>query len=135
MKKDPIREALRKLPRRSARRDFTAVVLERIDRPRTRAIAPWLWLAAASSAVGIGLWLSGGSGGEGREIAKIEAERRLLEQELDDLRSLVVLEPLVFHLGRDERTDLVLDLSRISGERRRLDSKPASYSSPAPESP
>jgi len=129
---DTLREALRSLPRARAADGFTERVLTHAEaarqahRPR---LAATRWAVAA--AVG-GFALAGALAvptfraerTQNRErqarIQAIEAERRQLAAELEEIRRLAETAQgasPVLYLGGDEDVDLVLDLGRLAGSR------------------
>lgn len=117
---DPIRRALRELPRIEASEGFTASVLDRAasSAPRRR---PWQpspgRLAAAAAAlalvVGGGVWeWRQDRAAAARELraAELLQEQRVLERELESLRRLRSEEP-VLYLGGDQDYEFVVGLS------------------------
>lgn len=145
--RDPLREALRSLPRARPADDFTDRVVAGIagDHAGRRPPLTLRWAAAAALAIaGVVAALTlpplAGSGdpAAARErrarVEALEAERLRLAAELDEIRRLAadLREPApVLYLGGDERVDLVLDLDRlIPDEARGTGATPASYRRP-----
>jgi hypothetical protein len=122
MNDDPLREALRSLPRQRAGEGFTRRVLERIDStpPARHGGAVLRWAAAAGVA---GLLITGALSLPGPEtnrrqhLRELEAERARLASELDELKRLAgtddSVDPVIY-LGGDDRIDLVLDVGRLA---------------------
>lgn len=139
---DPLREALRSLPRARPADDFTDRVLERAGTARRRppVPVPVRWAAAATLAAvvlaSVLAWpgVAGDPTGERERRARIEAleaERLRLAAELAEIRRLAasLREPTpVLYLGGDEDVDLVIDLDRLARERPAgIGATPATY--------
>lgn len=124
MNREELRQALSELNRESAREDFTARVLERIDAPRTTAAgdAPrWAWVAAAAVVVvmiaGIGgtRWHAAQRAEAARvELARFQAEHDRLAAELAALRHATSRRSPVLLVGGDEQGEIVIDLERLT---------------------
>ena len=136
MTRDPLREALRELPRESAGADFTPRLMARLA-AESRSPAPGLfqwrpaWRAVAAAATLAGLLAAGGvtlsrlgphpdAGSEAARRARLErlerlqAERARLAAELQDLKQMADTTDPVIYLGGDDRVDLVLDVGRLA---------------------
>jgi pimeloyl-ACP methyl ester carboxylesterase len=139
--RDPLREALRDLPRAVPEGDFTdRVLVASGDAPRARRLVPaatrWAAVAAlAAFAVAGSLTLPAlqdEHGAQRRRQARheaFEAERQRLAAELEEIRRLAATAPdpsPVLYLGGDEDVDLVLDLGRLA-ERRPAGATPTDY--------
>lgn len=136
---DTLRQALRALPRARPSGGFTERVLERADvrrrsflpsggalRRPTAAVLGAATVAAALVAGALALAPPGPRTEPPAErerrarVETLEAERRLLASELDEIRRLAssLREPApVLYLGGDEEIDLVVDLDRLVRER------------------
>lgn len=158
MTRDPLREALRSLPRERAGADFTPRLMARLAEEERRTPAPrshWLgprWRTAAAAAalavllaaVGLALFHLAGAPAPGdasaaapasrrARIEQFEAERARLAAELQELKRMADTEDPVIYLGGDDRVDLVLDVGRLArryqdDEGRRVE--PAAYHRP-----
>lgn len=130
---DPVRCALRSLPREAAGEGFTEAVLDRLDRgPAERAgllvrLPAWRLAAAAALAVLVLAPLAwnlapapdatpGDAPGPAREarLDALEAERARLVAELEALRRLAEEPVPVLYLGGDDEVELVLDLGTLA---------------------
>lgn len=101
---DPLRDALRELPRQRASQAFTARLLERAQAPPPR-LTPrrWRWAAtAALAALAATVWQLGAAH-HGRSLERqaqlLLAERRQLQGELARLRGLARAEPALHVAG------------------------------------
>ncbi len=151
MNRDPLREALRSLPRERAGAEFTPRLLERlaaeggaatrplaVPRPAWRAFAAAAALAALLAAGGATLARfaqrpEAGSATAGQparraRLQRIEVERARLSAELQELKRMADTDEPVIYLGGDDRVDLVLDVGRLA---RRRESGPAPRVEPA----
>ncbi len=146
MTRDPLREALRSLPRERAGANFTPRLMARLAEER-RLPALWslrgrlswrsTWQTAAAAVVLAGLLaaggvalsrLAGGSEAGGAipaapasrraRIERFEAERAHLAAELQELKRMADTEDPVIYLGGDDRVDLVLDVGRLARQYR-----------------
>lgn len=132
---DPVRDALRALPRERASADFTARVVECIEAPKV--VSPrrpgWPRLATAAAAALI-LSLTAGMLVHDRLQARRELDQRLalefrheeLRRELAALRRQVA-DPPTLYLGATSQYDIVLDLGPWLEQGT---VRPASYSLP-----
>jgi hypothetical protein len=126
MTRDPLREALRSLPRERAGADFTSrgPGLFR-GRPAWRAVAAAATLAGLLAAAG-GVTLSrfgrppdaAPPAGRRARLERLQAERARLAAELQDLKQMADTTDPVIYLGGDDRVDLVLDVGRLARDQR-----------------
>ena len=125
---------LRKLPRTDASPEFTARVLDGLDRPASaRRVLRMRWGLAAAAALVLGTWLVTGVLREREERRAAEArvqqmreEYLALEAELDRLRALTNGAEPVLELGGTEDVDFVFDLRRFARERGGARAEPVS---------
>jgi hypothetical protein len=131
---DPIRQALRQLPRSPASGDFNRRLQDRLGR-RKRRTPPWQRLAAAALLVTLA---GGGIALTERALRQREQERRraaleLRQQELRrDLAALRerAARPPTLYLGSASDLDLVLDLEPWMQQPLRV--QPAAYNGSRP---
>ena len=112
---DPIREALRQLPRVTASPSFNRRLLERAGAPTTRRVLAWPRLVAATlllatTAAGLYLVLERNQRlDQERQRATLERRHDELRRELAEIRERAVRSPRLY-LGTASDVDLVLDL-------------------------
>ncbi len=155
MNRDPLREALRSLPKERARADFTPRLLARLETDRRRdrdlpAIRRPTWRAVAAATALAGAMAIGGVAisrfaarpdaaahtavapqPEARRarLERLEAERARLSAELQELKRMADTADPVIYLGGDDRVDLVLDVGRLA-RRHQAGVEPAAYRRP-----
>ena len=131
---DPIRQALRLLPRSPASEDFNRRLVDRLGR-RKRRTPPWQGLAAAALLVTLA---GGGVAPTERTLRHREQERRRaalelrqqeLRRDLAALRERAARTPTLY-LGSASDLDLVLDLE--SWMQQPLAVQPAAYDGSRP---
>lgn len=130
---DPIRRALRELPKERASESFTDAVLVRFDDNRRSAAPPLRWAAAFLVVLGLVAAFSWEQRQRGVETARRTRASALLEEqqrltrELMELRTMAAQEPVVY-LGGDESYELILSLSPwVEGELPNGEPQPAVY--------
>ena len=132
---DPIREALRQLPRIKASTNFNARLFARADRPRARPTLAWRRLIAAAVLLGVisgGLFLTHQHSRRldyHRRRAAIERHHEDLRRELAEVRERAARSPRLY-LGTASDVDLVLDLEPWMQQP--VSAQPASYANPRP---
>jgi hypothetical protein len=157
MSEQKLRDALRELPRVSARDGFTEDVLSHIDEvdggasrdderktatpAPSRATRPWLGLAAAAAIVfattfafvhferqrDVAMQHAGGNG-ETQTLTELRAEHEQLRNELSQLMKLGPSSSPVVYLGGTDDLDIVFDLGRAPAASN-PETMPASYPS------
>ncbi len=148
MSREPLRQALRSLPRERAGADFTPRLLARLAAECRAASPPSAlrgprWRTAAAVVALAGLLAAGGvtlsriasrpeaAGDRAAPAApaperaarrarreRIEAERARLATELAELKRMAGAGEPVIYLGGDDRVDLVVDVGRLARRRR-----------------
>ena len=124
MNDERMRSALRDLPAPRASADFTARVMERLDRPASRP-APMVrrlaWAAAAAAmvvgVVGWGAWRLERNRAEQADraaLAELRLEKLQFQRDLASLRQMTSDAPPVLYLGGDDSVDLVWDVRRTA---------------------
>jgi hypothetical protein len=114
--RDPVRDALRALPRERASSDLLARVLDGVERRSARPPVRgrrWTAVAAAVGVLAVGAWQLAGARRErqlDRRARELLAERRQLQEELADLRRLAQGGPALYVSGVHD-FDVVVGLS------------------------
>ena len=120
---DPrIREVLTRLPREQAGADFTARVLERTAKTKTRRQRLRSLAAAAAfcafGAFGTHQWNESQARHAAAErVAQMELEYQMLQRELLELERVAQAQRPVVYLGGHDDVEYVIDLSRLSARR------------------
>jgi hypothetical protein len=138
MSHDPLREALRGLPRERAGEAFTERVLARLDEPvrRRPGLAHPFALAAVVAAALAGGWLWREQALDRQRlerISELKRQQRMLAAELESIRrdAAATAVPVVY-LGGDDSTDVVVDIARLAERRAGTGVVPASLERRAP---
>ncbi len=139
MNHDPLRDALRALPRERAGDGFGERLLARLDEPvpRRPALArPFALAAALCAALAAGwLWREQALDRQRRlRLSELKREQRALAAELAAIRQAADVAP-VLYLGGDDRTDVVVDLARLAERRSGAAVAPARYERGASAAP
>ena len=135
MSHDPLRDALKALPRDRAPLGFTRRVVERLDEEprRTASLLPgWAVAVATTAALLLAvtpfvLRPSGDSQRADGEIERLQQERQRVLSEIESLRQRAARPLPVVYLGGDEKVDLVLDLDELVRRRGPARAEPAVY--------
>lgn len=122
MSHDPLREALRSLPRERASDGFNQRLAGRLHEPPRRRPAlarPFALAAALSALLATGwLWREQALDRERRErLGELRREQQALAAELEAIREQAAGVAPVVYLGGDDATDVVVDLARLAQRR------------------
>ncbi|MCZ6745987.1 MAG: hypothetical protein O7C74_02085 [Acidobacteria bacterium] len=143
MRNEPLRDALRRLPAETASEAFTTRVLARLDDARPRIwilrlapVAAMLVLAAVAlptawhfmkddTAPAAGVERASQRARVLEQLAALQADRKRLDREWRQYRTLAQGVEPVLYLGGNEKVDVLLDLRRVPPESLRGDVVPA----------
>lgn len=133
MNHDPLREALRSLPKETARPGFRARTLARLgeaQRPASTRLRQLAWASALAAAVVMPLWLTeraAARAARARALSELRQEQLVIAAELAALKAQSLEPPGIVYLGGNEDTDLVVDVVRLGREQQLATAEPAVF--------